>query len=145
MISRERVLAHRLAVRRSGLFADKVEADAFEPRDLQMLMRKFAPANWVKVDQDDFSTTVTAYVTGVNPKTLISEAIRAVESFRGSTFVRDFPAPVVKHISVNGLYGISIYTICFTCADNDARIFVNILDDNVGCTVSLSQDTSPSA
>lgn len=140
---REKLLAAR---RRERLFAStKVEADAFEPRDLQMLMRKFAPANWVKVDEDDFSTTVTAYVTGVSPKTIISEAVRAVESFKGSTFVRDFPAPVVKHIDVKGLYGISIYTICFTCVDRDARIFVNIMDDNVGCTVSLCQDTSPSA
>lgn len=140
---REKLLAAR---RRERLFAStKVEADAFEPRDLQMLMRKFAPANWVKVDEDDFSTTVTAYVTGVSPKTLISEAVRAVESFKGSTFVRDLPTPVVKHIDVKGLYGISIYTICFTCIDRDARIFVNILDDNTGCTVSLCQDTSPSA
>lgn len=139
---REKLLAAR---RRSRLLAStKVEADAFEPRDLQALMRKFAPANWVKVDEDDFSTTVTAYVTGVSPKTLISEAMRAVESFKGSTFVRDLPTPVVKHIDVKGLYGISIYTICFTCVDRDARIFVNIMDDNVGCTVSLCQDTSPS-
>lgn len=135
----------KILARRRLLASTRIEADAFQPRDLQMLMRKFAPANWIKVDEDDFSTTVTAYVTGVSPKTLISEAIRAVESFRGSTFVRDFAVPVVKHIDVNSLYGISIYTICFTCADRDARIFVNIMDDNVGCTVSLCQDTSPSA
>lgn len=135
----------KILARRRLLASTKIEADAFQPRDLQMLMRKFAPANWIKVDEDDFSTTVTAYVTGVSPKTLISGAIRAVESFRGSTFVRDFAVPVVKHIDVNSLYGISIYTICFTCADRDARIFVNIMDDNVGCTVSLCQDTSPSA
>lgn len=135
----------KILARRRLLASTRIEADAFQPRDLQMLMRKFAPANWIKVDEDDFSTTVTAYVTGVNPRTLISEAIRAVESFRGSTFVRDFAVPVVKHIDVNSLYGISIYTICFTCADRDARIFVNIMDDNVGCTVSLCQDTSPSA
>nr|DAH48052.1 MAG TPA: hypothetical protein [Caudoviricetes sp.] len=135
----------KILARRRLLASTRIEADAFQPRDLQMLMRKFAPANWIKVDEDDFSTTVTAYVTGVSPKTLISGAIRAVESFRGSTFVRDFAVPVVKHIDVNSLYGISIYTICFTCADRDARIFVNIMDDNVGCTVSLCQDTSPSA
>lgn len=135
----------KILARRRLLANTRIEADAFQPRDLQMLMRKFAPANWIKVDEDDFSTTVTAYVTGVSPKTLISGAIRAVESFRGSTFVRDFAVPVVKHIDVNSLYGISIYTICFTCADRDARIFVNIMDDNVGCTVSLCQDTSPSA
>lgn len=140
---REKILARRMERK---LFAStKVEADAFEPRDLQMLMRKFAPASWMKVDEDDFSTTVTTYVTGVSPKTLISGAVRAVESFNGSTFVRDLPAPVVKHIDVNGLYGISIYTICFTCTDRDARIFVNVMDDNVGLTVSLCQDTSPSA
>lgn len=138
---REKIIARRREMRA----AKKLEADAFEPRDLQMLMRKFAPANWVKVDEDDFSTTVTAYVTGVSPKTLISGAVRAVESFNGSTFVRDLPAPVVKHIDVKGLYGVSLYTICFTCIDRDARIFVNILDDNTGCTVSLCQDTSPSA
>lgn len=135
----------KILARRRLLASTRIKADAFQPRDLQMLMRKFAPANWIKVDEDDFSTTVTAYVTGVSPKTLISGAIRAVESFRGSTFVRDFAVPVVKHIDVNSLYGISIYTICFTCADRDARIFVNIMDDNVGCTVSLCQDTSPSA
>lgn len=135
----------KILARRRLLASTRIEADAFQPRDLQMLMRKFAPANWIKVDEDDFSTTVTAYVTGVSPKTLINEAIRAVESFRGSTFVRDFAVPVVKHFDVNSLYGISIYTICFTCVDRDARIFVNIMDDNVGCTVSLCQDTSPSA
>ena len=125
MSIREKILARRMERK---LFAStKVEADAFEPRDLQMLMRKFAPASWMKVDEDDFSTTVTTYVTGVSPKTLISGAVRAVESFNGSTFVRDLPAPVVKHIDVNGLYGISIYTICFTCADRDARIFVNVM------------------
>lgn len=137
---REKILA-----RRRALLADKVEADAFEPRDLQVLMRKFAPANWIKVNEDDFSTTVMAYVTGVSPATLIKGAVRAVESLKGSTFVRDLPSPVVKHIDVKGLYGISIYTISFTCVDRDARIFVNIMDDNVGCTVSLCQDTSPSA
>ena len=138
---REKIIARRRAISASK----KLEADAFDARDLVTLTRKFAPANWVKVDEEDFSTTVTAYVTGVSPVTLIKGAVRAVESFRGSTFKRDFSNPVMKHIDVKGLYGISIYTICFTCIDRDARIFVNIMDDNVGCTVSLCQDTSPSA
>ena len=138
---REKIIARRRAISASK----KLEADAFDARDLVTLTRKFAPANWVKVDEEDFSTTVTAYVTGVSPVTLIKGAVRAVESFRGSTFKRDFSNPVMKHIDVKGLYGISIYTICFTCVDRDARIFVNIMDDNVGCTVSLCQDTSPSA
>ena len=138
---REKIIARRRAISASK----KLEADAFDARDLVTLTRKFAPANWVKVDEEDFSTTVTAYVTGVSPVTLIKGAVRAVESFRGSTFKRDFSNPVMKHIDVKGLYGISIYTICFTCIDRDARIFVNIMDDNVGCTVSLCQDTSPLA
>ena len=138
---REKIIARRRAISASK----KLEADAFDARDLVTLTRKFAPVNWVKVDEEYFSTTVTAYVTGVSPVTLIKGAVRAVESFRGSTFKRDFSNPVMKHIDVKGLYGISIYTICFTCADRDARIFVNIMDDNVGCTVSLCQDTSPSA
>ena len=138
---REKIIARRRALRAS----EKLEADAFDAHDLVTLTRKFAPANWVKVDEEDFSTTVTAYVTGVSPVTLIKGAVRAVESFRGSTFKRDFSNPVMKHIDVKGLYGVSIYTICFTCIDRDARIFVNILDDNTGCTVSLCQDTSPSA
>ena len=138
---REKIIARRRAISASK----KLEADAFNARDLVTLTRKFAPASWVKVDEEDFSTTVTAYVTGVSPVTLIKGAVRAVESFRGSTFKRDFSNPVMKHIDVKGLYGVSLYTICFTCIDRDARIFVNIMDDNVGCTVSLCQDTSPSA
>ena len=135
---REKIIARRRAISASK----KLEADAFDARDLVTLTRKFAPANWVKVDEEDFSTTVTAYVTGVSPVTLIKGAVRAVESFRGSTFKRDFSNPVMKYIDVKGLYGVSLYTICFTCIDRDARIFVNILDDNTGCTVSLCQDTT---
>ena len=131
-------ISNRAFVRRS-ILGKKLYADALDSMDLSRILNKLG-ARSIGGSPDPEAMAATAYIPGVDGKVLIKKAINAVESYRGSTFSLDSNV-AVKHIN-NDDYAFSFYVASLTCIDQDARIFITVVDDYVGCTVSLVQSTN---
>lgn len=138
MIPRERVLAHRLAVRRSGLFADKVEADALGDKEITQLLLRLGGRQVIRKPHGDavvFTTIVD------NPAFSAYRQAEALLSRAKVPYTTDSRpqrcATEIESVSEDAKTIINTYT----CPDEDADIilFVHGLGEQLSLVTLISR------